>query len=153
MAALVLSLLVHADHQLRRRTAARRAGENPGRGSGDRPLRREPGAHAALGPDLPLDALHQNLRVAELERMHDRHHLMAARLLRPPPLVQRFDGAQLVGIGLVRQDAREVAIEPLQLHGDALLSARLPRGHPRGALFPQIAQQQLEHVRGWARGD
>src|SRR5439155_25090541 len=87
VAALVLSLLVHADHQLRRRTAARRAGENPGRGSGDRPLRREPGAHAALGPDLPLDALHQNLRVAELERMHDRHHLMAARLLRPPPLV------------------------------------------------------------------
>src|SRR5438105_665198 len=50
--------LVDADHQLLGRAAARRAGENPGRGSGDRPLRREPCAHASLGPNLPLDALH-----------------------------------------------------------------------------------------------
>jgi len=28
--------------------------------------------------DFPLDALHQDLRVAELEQVHDRHHLMAA---------------------------------------------------------------------------
>src|SRR5258705_2707312 len=96
VAALVVPFLVHADHQLLRRTAALRAGEYPGRGSGDRPLRREPRTHAARGPDLPLDALHQDLRVAELERMHDRHHLMTAHLLRPPPLVQRFDGSHVV---------------------------------------------------------
>src|SRR5258705_7116217 len=143
VAALVFPLLlrVHADHQLRRRAAARRAGENPRRRSGDRPLCRETGAKPSLGPDFPLDALHQDLRVAELERMYDRHHLVAAHLLRPPPLVPRFDGAYLVGIGLVREDAREVTIEPLELRGDSLLSARLPRGHPLDALFPQIAQQ------------
>src|SRR5438105_13249538 len=53
-----LVLFVDADHQLLRRTAARRAGENPGRGSGDRPLRREPGAKPSRGADFPLDALH-----------------------------------------------------------------------------------------------
>ena len=94
---------MHADHQLLRRTTALRAGENPIRCSRDRSLRREPRASAALRQDVPLDALHQHLRLGELERMHDRHHLMAAHLLRPPPLVQGGDGADVVGIGLVRE--------------------------------------------------
>src|SRR2546423_13879900 len=53
-----LVLFVDADHQLLRRTAARRAGENPRRRAGDRALRREPGAKPSRGSDFPLDALH-----------------------------------------------------------------------------------------------
>src|SRR5438105_1537003 len=53
-----LVLFVDADHQLLRRTPARRAGENPRRRSGDRPLRREPGAKPSRRSDFPLDALH-----------------------------------------------------------------------------------------------
>jgi len=111
------------------RTAGRRESI---RRSGDRPLCREPGANAARGPDLPLDALHQDLRVAELERMHDRHHLMAAHLLRPP----RSCNAVMVrtSSGSVCPRApTEVAIEPLQLRGDSLLGARR-RAATRSAL-------------------
>src|SRR5205823_14662071 len=75
---------MHADHQLLRRTTALRAGENPIRCSRDRSLRREPRAHAARGFYFPLDALHQHLCLGELAWMHDRHHLMAAHLPRPP---------------------------------------------------------------------
>src|SRR5262245_592610 len=81
-----LVLLMHADHQLGRRFTALGAGENPGRRSGEWPLGSEPGIHA-VRRYFPLDALHQDLRVDELERMHDRFHLMATHLLRSTPLM------------------------------------------------------------------
>ena len=96
--------------------------------------------------------MHQDASLDELQRVHDRFDLVAAHLFGPAPLVQRGDRALLLGIGLVTEYGSEIAVEPVELSGDRLLRLRVPGRDPLGALLPQVADEQLEHLIGLARG-
>src|SRR2546426_1126443 len=144
-------LLVPAHDELRRGPAAMRARHRPRSRSSERPLGRELAASATRRSQLPLDALHQHVSLDELERVHDRLDLVAAHLLGPAPLVQGGDRTFFFRVGLVREDGSEVPVKPIELRGDLFFRDSLPRGNPFGALLPQVAEQQLQHLVGLAR--
>ena len=145
------AVVVLADDERRRRAAALRTGEDPVARATRGALGTECRAMPARALELPLGALDQDGRFDQLQRMHQRPHLVAADLFSAAPLGKRRDGGSSCLIGLVREDRREVAVEPSQLQGELLLCRGASRLHPLRRFLAQVADEQLEQVLGFAR--
>ena len=75
------------------RAPAFRTGERPIAGAVEPPLRDEWRTHAAAADELPLRALHEQLPLGELHRMHDRSYLVPALFLGATSRMLGFDRA------------------------------------------------------------
>src|SRR2546422_750645 len=152
-ARLTATVVVPADHQGRRRAAAMRTREQPGRPTTERPLRAERRATPRRRLELPPGALHQDGRLDELQRMHDGLHLAAPDLLGPATLGKRRDGADGLRVGLLFEDRLEVPVQAAQLASKLLLRRGASRADPRRRLFLKMAQEEPQQVPRLARGE
>src|SRR6266545_2904465 len=152
-AGLTAAVLVPANHERRRRAAAMGTGEQPGRHPTERPLRRECRVTPPRRFEPPLGALHQYAGLDELQRMHHGLYLAAPDLFSPAPLGERRDGANALRVALLLEDRLEVAVQAAELGGKLLLRRGAARGDPLGRFFLEVAEQELEQLRGLPGGD